>query len=536
MLWLERAEPAAAVSPDLFGITWAWYFCDGYNATVEAAYRALSVGSGRFPGGTGASFWDWDSGTLLNATSIRDYLHEEDVPGNCSTVHDCTPSCACDARRQPLCEAARPPLSAERIWKGLYGPAGVRSMVWQPNLFFDVAAAGAPRLVELGNEHYLDTYTLLMRDADAYVERAAPVAAAVQAAGGRVGLTAEPSAAFDDAATAAHQLAPDPRRRDWNMNMSRAVAARGVAADAWVLHSYKLSGLALEGSNHSADWGSAAMLWAEASLLNARDHVTRLAGASTEIWLTEYGASAPCMPWPDCPIGSGPQHERSAWMRDAVYSPVHAFGLIGHLVHALANPAARITAAHLHAMFADFSTARGVLGILPAAAPDGSDLLNVSVLAQTYSHVFAVASAATAVRPLGARGGARLANFTVGGRSNFSAIAGVAFVRGGAAASLAEAGAEDLVLLNRATEPVDVQIEPSPRGGTGGTSFRVSSYASDAPTRAAGFATIGLAPPPLPWPAPMPVAISTVARSEPSSPLQLTLAPLSLTIAEELPT
>ena len=36
---------------------------------------------------------------------------------------------------------------------------------------------------------------------------------------------------------------------------------------------------AVTGSNSSAEWGSAAMLWAEASLLNARDHVTRLAGA-----------------------------------------------------------------------------------------------------------------------------------------------------------------------------------------------------------------------------------------------------------------
>ena len=54
-----------------------------------------------------------------------------------------------------------------------------------------------------------------------------------------------------------------------------------------------------------------------------------LAGPRTEIWLTEYGASAPCMPWPDCPVGGAPgsdSHAKNVWFRDAVYSPVHAFG------------------------------------------------------------------------------------------------------------------------------------------------------------------------------------------------------------------
>ena len=134
---------------------------------------------------------------------------------NCASVHDCSAGCDCDSRRQAECQALRPRGSAEHVLKTLNASAGVASMVWQPNLFFDwrnqsltwlapaIAASGgtAPQLVELGNEHYLDTYSLLMPDADSYVARAAAVGAAVQSAGGAVGLTAEPTAAFDDAAT-----------------------------------------------------------------------------------------------------------------------------------------------------------------------------------------------------------------------------------------------------------------------------------------------------------------------------------------------
>ena len=214
-------------------------------------------------------------------------------------------------------------------------------------------------------------------------------------------------------------------------------------------------------------------------------------------------------------------------MRDAVYSPVHAFGLLGHVLFALATPSARITAANLHAMFADFSSARGLVNILPKAGRRGADALNVSVLAQTYAHFFSIARRADLVRPPAAAAGAeRVAlTFSVAGRSNFSALAAVGFQRGD--------GKEDFVMINRAPRALNVDVGVR---AAGGASYRVAEYASDKPSAIAGFATVELfPPPPLPWPGPMPVSLSTAKSSpSPSSSLSLALAPLSLLIVEQM--
>ena len=391
------------MQPAVLGLNWAWYFCQGYNSTVIDTWRLLNSKSGRFPGGTGASFWDWENGVLLNESQIGECLQARGLPTNCTSVHDCSDTCACDGPRQPLCEeaakSAQGPLSAERIYREFYAQVGVKEMVWQPNLFFDwrnqsmnwlhsaMTAYGAPLpLVELGNEHYLDSYELMMPTAADYVGVAAPVAAAVQSAGGQVGLTAEPCGPLEGAAAAAWKLRSDPRRALWNANMSAAAAARGVVADAWVLHSYTLGGVPLNETDDEANWGTAWLLYAEASLSNAREYVTALASEETQIWLTEYGASSPCVPWPTCEIPPGKEHKKSAWVRDAIYSPAHAIALIGVPLHALATPSARITAANLHAVFAPFYEARGLVEVLPRAGPAGADALNVSVLAQLFSH------------------------------------------------------------------------------------------------------------------------------------------------------
>ena len=363
-----------------------------------------------------------------------------------------------------------------------------------------------------------------MPSAADYVAQASPVAAMVQAAGGQVGLTAEPVGPLEGEEAAAWYLRDDPRRRDWNLNMSRAAAIAGLEAESWVIHSYRLSDNALNGTSNSKDWATAMMLYGEASLLNAREYVTRHAREETAIWLTEYGASAPCMPWPGCPFP--PTDAKSVWFRDAIYSPVHAFALVGNLVHAMSTPSARITAANLHSVFGTFASARGLVEIVPGAGPDGSDSLNVSVLAQVFAHFFAVAKPAESVRGLSlSASGPRLAlNWTVARRHNFSVLAGVGLTRGQGVEVQ-----EDFVLLNRGTVPVELELDV--RGA--GIRYRVASYASDAPVTTAAFCTIDPAQPPaMPWSGPMPVDVSA-CTSTTAAALRLSIAPLSMVVLEE---
>jgi hypothetical protein len=474
------------------------------DSALLSAARALNVGSFRYPGGTVANYWSIVNGSYVGADGTTAGCSNPPHWNYCNYAH----------------RGAGGDDNGFSALKFSNGVGANTSIVYDLNVFSLSSADMLAQIdwlkqhnvqvarFELGNEfnHNQAVYRWRFPKVDDYLNTIKPVIAHIKAV--------YPKAKA--AVVASHSSG------SWNS----ALAARAdeLGYDAITVHDYSPNNDTI--ATYPADQQISVVAgWGDAAFSSLAQQLRRDWPKGVEVWRTEFNfptwGSGP--PLPHLKDGALRGIYWASWVLAAVRSSKYMVNVPVLMVHAF-----------LHQTGLNWDAVNGLVEVGQQA--DDVASVKVNGISQIFGHMSRAAMGRATMHG-GTTHGCPALGFKVGGIANLSCVMAAGFFgQGDQEAGRGSGGSASpggtVVLLNKCTQPITVNLPSTPAPLSGGTSpLQVLSTITYEAHDEGGWIHVPTDPDSLPWAGPLTPKVVQYMESRAGATSDVVLPPTSLTFA-----